>query len=939
MTINRGSEWNRWDLHVHTASSYDYKYKGADADDLLCTALRENGIRAVAITDHFTIDKERITSLRTKAPDIVFFPGVELRTDKGSNNLHLILIFSENYDLEVLSNDFDAIMIRGSAKASTSNETIFWSFDNILEFAKKHDALISIHAGNKTNGIDKEISNALPVNQAIKADIAENIHFFEIGKHRDIDAYEQHVFREVPEKPLLLCSDNHDPREYSPKDALWIKADLTFEGLKQCLYQPQERVFIGVIPPVLDRLNKNKQVNIDWISVKRIDDPVNEHVHWFDADIPLNPGMTAIIGNKGSGKSALADIIGHLCKCNTMKSASFLNTNRFKKEPKNYSNDYIGRLCWADGVTVEMSLSEDGSATTIEDAQYLPQKYIEDTCNNIDDGFQDEINKVIFSYVDRVERGEAQDLQELVKQKAKPIELNIQADIDRIKKLNSSIIKMEQKMTVSYKKEISDSLKKAQETLSRHDTSKPKEVEKPDTQEDNAEYLIALQSLNVKIEENQKRKEAVISTISKLNALIDDATVIIAQLELLENQVDLAEEMIKAFVEKYELSQTEASISLSTPKEYINTIKNHAAEEKTKKQDEISNSEHGLTVAINELEEQKRTLIASANSDEKKYQKYLSDLEEWNRRRMEIVGDKDTEGTLTYFEEEKKYLEESLASDYQDSISQRDDLTRKLHNDKSSALSVYQSIYAPIQGEITELLGDIDDNVTFKAELFMHDSELPNNILQYINQKMKGKFHGSKDAYQIVEKLVHRTDFNDSESVLAFIQNITVAATEDLEKAEKKISNLQDFYDYLYSLDYIDVDFKLKMGERDLNELSPGERGIVLLIFYLALSKESKPIIIDQPEDNLDNQSVYSKLVPCICRAKQKRQVIIVTHNPNIAVACDAEQIVFCKMDKNSYQIRYEAGSIENPEIRKHVIDVLEGTEPAFDLRRRKYHC
>ena len=58
------------------------------------------------------------------------------------------------------------------------------------------------------------------------------------------------------------------------------------------------------------------------------------------------------------------------------------------------------------------------------------------------------------------------------------------------------------------------------------------------------------------------------------------------------------------------------------------------------------------------------------------------------------------------------------------------------------------------------------------------------------------------------------------------------------------------------------------------------------------------PIIIDQPEDNLDNQSVYNKLVPCICAAKQKRQVIIVTNNPNIAVACDAEQIVCCRMDK-----------------------------------------
>ena len=75
-----------------------------------------------------------------------------------------------------------------------------------------------------------------------------------------------------------------------------------------------------------------------------------------------------------------------------------------------------------------------------------------------------------------------------------------------------------------------------------------------------------------------------------------------------------------------------------------------------------------------------------------------------------------------------------------------------------------------------------------------------------------------------------------------------------------------------------------------MKELSPGERGMVLLVFYLALSKDNIPLITDQPEDNLDNQSVYKKLVPCINEAKNNRQVIIVTHNPNIAVACDAEQ-------------------------------------------------
>lgn len=74
MLTERGSEWNRWDLHVHTASSYDYKYKADDADELLCKTLKNNQIKAVAITDHFKIDKERIEKLRTKAPEIVFSP-------------------------------------------------------------------------------------------------------------------------------------------------------------------------------------------------------------------------------------------------------------------------------------------------------------------------------------------------------------------------------------------------------------------------------------------------------------------------------------------------------------------------------------------------------------------------------------------------------------------------------------------------------------------------------------------------------------------------------------------------------------------------------------------------------------------------------------------------------------------------------------------------
>lgn len=110
-----------------------------------------------------------------------------------------------------------------------------------------------------------------------------------------------------------------------------------------------------------------------------------------------------------------------------------------------------------------------------------------------------------------------------------------------------------------------------------------------------------------------------------------------------------------------------------------------------------------------------------------------------------------------------------------------------------------------------------------------------------------------------------------------------------------------------------------------------------MLVFYLALNKNDIPLIIDQPEDNLDNQSVFARLVPCIREAKKKRQVIIVTHNPNIAIACDAEQVVCCSIDKKDNHITYTSGSIEDEAIRKTVVDILEGTMPAFELRKLKY--
>ena len=933
MSNSRGSEWRKWDLHLHTASSYDYEYKGDDADDLLCRTLEQNNISAVAITDHFKIDKERIESLRSKASNIVFFPGVELRTDKGANNLHLILIFSEKSDLTTLSNDFEAIMKRQKAKASDSDETIYWNFEDIIQFAKDQNALISIHAGRKTRGIDTEIKNALPVKEAIKKEIADAIHFFEIGQKRDISEYEQYVFPNIDRKPLIICSDSHSPNTYSPNESLWIKADLTFAGLKQCIFQPQERVFIGDIPPSLDRVNKNKQNNIYSISCSRVENPVNTDSNWFDFNIPLNPGMVAVIGNKGSGKSAFSDIIGHLCRCNTMTSASFLNDKRFRKAPKKYANDYSASLVWFDDEVRHSFLADNSEGNSIEEAQYLPQKYIEEVCNNFDDTFQREIDKVIFSYVDKTERGDAQNLDELVKLKSKQLVFRFQNERNTLREINEKIIKLEIKRTDEYRKTISEGLENAKEILERHEKSKPVNVQKPDPKETDSEYNTKLETLNQTIKDRKEKIESSKEKISNFNLFIDEAQTIVSQIVLFQTQLGQLQTQINALIEKYHLKEEDFTMEFRTPQENLNGLINKAENQKK----ELQNSIKNLSSNLEKTEQEKIDLISSADTKEKQYQKYLSDLEEWDKKRNIIIGDKNTEKSIRFFEYELNYINTALLSDYSRLINERDEITKHLYGGIKQLSEIYQSIYAPVQGEISHLLGSLEDGVTFQAEVFMKDSEMPRKILDFINQRCNGKYGRTHNSFQEIETCIKNTDFSDETNVLAFVHEMAEVITSDLETAEKRVPNRQDFYDLIFGLEYIGVNFKLKMGGRSLEELSPGERGIVLLIFYLALSKECKPIIIDQPEDNLDNQSVFSKLVPCICKAKQKRQVIIVTHNPNIAIACDAEQIVYCKKEQNNNKICYISGSIENPEIRSHVVDVLEGTMPAFELRRLKY--
>jgi hypothetical protein len=146
---------------------------------------------------------------------------------------------------------------------------------------------------------------------------------------------------------------------------------------------------------------------------------------------------------------------------------------------------------------------------------------------------------------------------------------------------------------------------------------------------------------------------------------------------------------------------------------------------------------------------------------------------------------------------------------------------------------------------------------------------------------------------------------------------------------------------WLYGTGHISVSYGVQYDGVNIEQLSPGTRGIVLLLLYLSIDTEDdRPLLIDQPEENLDPKSIFVELVDRFKAAKHRRQIIIVTHNANLVVNADADQVIVATAGSHRPGqlplIEYVSGGLENPEIRRHVCEILEGGEPAFKERAKR---
>jgi hypothetical protein len=188
------------------------------------------------------------------------------------------------------------------------------------------------------------------------------------------------------------------------------------------------------------------------------------------------------------------------------------------------------------------------------------------------------------------------------------------------------------------------------------------------------------------------------------------------------------------------------------------------------------------------------------------------------------------------------------------------------------------------------------------------------------------------DASQIVTAL---NKFRDNHS-----GNLLKHSSYEVGSVEYR-SWLTQFAKWIFDTSYASFQYSMAYDGTDIRHLSPGNRGIVMLLLYLVLDeKNDKPLIIDQPEENLDPKSIHNELVPLFEQAKERRQIFMVTHNANLVVNTDADQVVVATAGNRKGSglppISYESGGLEDAHIRQSVCEVLEGGEAAFRERARR---
>jgi ABC-type lipoprotein export system ATPase subunit len=1024
----RGSVWRKWDLQIQTILDDRYVSIGSYADELkanepdkwneLCTRIGSeelvkkydskvyfssdphdndkqraqnyakvfisyldifiNEEAVICVTDHNYYHPYLIDALlkESRATKIRILPGVEVNI----GGVHKLVIFNKLvYGKTTYSDGIKHFLSQIGIHNPTENGVLTVSsksYTEVIDEVKNLDAIIIYAHCNSSNGLFQERGKTDRTHLAAHYNY-QNFNILQSKNKTSAVITSTNIGTRTTLKSGHVFTLGSDAR--SLKDILqpdesgnycWLKADPTFEGLKQITFEPESRVRISPEPELNSKVASRPTRFIDRLRISQINGYDGSRGVWFkDIDIPFNYEMVAIIGNKGSGKSAIADILGLLGESKNIDSASFLNSYRFKKS--GLAKNFEAELVWASGDKDEKNLFDNVDETSVEKVKYLPQRWFEELCNDLDGKqFSKELEKVVYTHLDEAEKLGCESFQDLIELKSSSVEEDLQDLKGELHEINTNVSSILKKLHPNYTKELNSELSLKKRELESHIKVEPTKVENPDKNKEDgdqsANLMDSIQTLNTEAGQLHLQIQAAITEQSQIRRKLENLGTIKEDISRLKRSADntinsqkvkeifgeQSDKLIQIIVDEGAITTATNQLNDGLQVEINKTL--NAAEIKAKgleEQEEKKLLDASLQVKLAKTIIDRDNLKKKLEKPQEEYQKYLDAHRKWLSRKVEIEGNKDNpqKDTISYFEAELKRVSNEYVDELKTLRAQQTSKSQEILTKKNEIVQIYGSVKNKVDTVIAANKPNIEDYSINVEAGFTMSPTFREELMTHLNLRAKGSFMVKETAYRVLSGIIDDKDYDDSANVTKIQNQINASLEKDIRTDIKEeestrfipdqVNDIVIFYDYLYGLDYLSENYQLRLDNKNIESLSPGEKGALLLVFYLMLDQDDIPLVIDQPEDNLDNQSVARILVKFINGAKSRRQIILVTHNPNLAVVADTEQVIYTHFDKSNNKniFSIESGSIENDDMNKHIVDVLEGTMPAFDKRRLRY--
>lgn len=895
--MNRGSEWIKVDFHIHTLGTqkndqFKERSRNKFYEHFFKKAM-ENDIRMIGITDYFSIDNylialeelNRIIKITTDEAEkkyyeeLMLFPNVELRLEpitKRNKPVNIHCLFSPEIVKELEDKFFQEIQCINEYKMTKKGiidygkylcggdisdevaykkgiESFVVPLKDLKKIKTKLKDNVLIGAANSSNdGVSGlNFTDSETSNEGVVRDIYKTLDFIFSGNENDRNYFldkksgvsKGDVNKYGGKKPCFHGSDAHTEEKIFKPDLdryCWIKSEPTFEGIKQVLCEPEDRVRIQK-----DKPEEKKDYDIiDNISFL---DETGEKIKIY-----LNQNLNTIIGGKSTGKSLLLKNIINKVKPEEITEKNigdFLELNEFK-------------VNWRDNITVQN-----------RNIDYIPQSYL---------------NKILYekNKENEIDRRASEIL--LKNSKNKEALENLKIEIAKQEKINVEKIEEYFYIKNDIKKIEEEILKLGDKESLENEIKRIKEI-----------------ILKIKVDSNLNPEEE-------------------REFEYKSNELKKIKEEL--FIKKRKLME----ITLSNLNDeifnnnFIKRINEFKLEEIEKIINETKNKITEVLKSITiKLEKDIKEKEEQANLLEKEIDTFQNKIKETEKlKKME----EDLRN-----EESKVFRIEALKKESQNLKEKKQNLVNELVELVEKFNEIYKENINKNFEKMTKETLEIAINYIFGW-----------NNWKNIYECLDGRYI-SREYSEYKDKI---PDLNKIKDLIKEIitENIKIKPSLKLEEVLKRI--VKDNYIIKYDV---------TENGNDIKYMSEGNKAFVLLEMIIFLEDKKYPILIDQPEDDLDNRSIYEGLVKFLKEKKKERQIIVATHNANVVVGADSENVIVANQHgintENNKNIRFNyknggieslkidinKGILEKKTIQEHICEILEGGKEAFELRKKKY--